>query len=153
MIAARLGSFIAAWVMVVAVSSCEAQPKVTVITQSGRQVSFQVEIADTPAKRERGLMYRTDIPADRGMIFLFPAEAQLSFWMKNTPSPLDIIFITRERKILGIVERAVPFSLDARSVPGQSQFVLEINGSLAKQHGIAAGDTVRFEGFDAQAKD
>ena len=64
------------------------------------------------------------------MIFLFPAESQHSFWMKNTPIPLDMIFINKDRKIIGIVEQAVPFSTDSRSVPGASQFVLEINGGF-----------------------
>ena len=67
--------------------------------------------------------------------------------MKNTPLPLDMIFINRERKIVGIVEQTVPFSLDPRSVTAPSQFVLEINGGLAKRHGIKAGDAVRFDGL------
>ena len=81
------------------------------------------------------------------MIFLFPSEEQQSFWMKNTPIPLDMIFINSGRKIVGIVEQTTPFSLDSRSVPAPSQFVLEINGGLAKRHGIGPGDMVRFDGF------
>ena len=75
-----------------------------------------MDVADTPAKREMGLQYRTDLADDRGMIFYVPVESQQSFWMKNTPLPLDMIFIDRERKIVGIVEQTVPFSLDSRSV-------------------------------------
>jgi uncharacterized membrane protein (UPF0127 family) len=141
---------VAIWIIVMAVSACQAQPKVTIATKAGRQVSFQVEIADTPVKRERGLQYRRELAADRGMIFLFPAESLQSFWMKNTPLPLDMIFINRERKIVGIVEQTVPFSLDPRSVGAPSQFVLEINGGLSKRHGIKAGDTVRFDGISQQ---
>ena len=129
----------------VAVASCEAQPKVTIVTQAGRSVVFQVEVADTPAKRTLGLQYRKELADGRGMIFLFPAETQQSFWMKNTPLPLDMIFINAERKIVGIVEQTTPFSLDSRSVAAPSQFVLEINGGLAKRHGIRPGDSVRFE--------
>lgn len=140
---------VALWIIVMAVSACQAQPKVTITTKAGRQLSFQVEIADTPAKREMGLQYRRELAADRGMIFLFPLESRQSFWMKNTPIPLDMIFVNRERKIVGIVEQTVPFSLDPRSVEGVSQFVLEINGGLSKRHGIRAGDAVRFEGFNA----
>ena len=81
-----------------------------------------------------GLQYRKELGSDRGMIFLFPSESPQSFWMKNTPIPLDMIFINRERKIVGIVEQTVPFSLDSRSVGVPSQFVLEINGGLAKRH-------------------
>ena len=140
---------VAIWVVVMAVSACQAYPKVTITTKAGRQVSFQVELADTPSKREMGLQYRRELAAERGMIFLFPLESHQSFWMKNTPIPLDMIFVNRERKIVGIVEQTVPFSLDPRSVEGASQFVLEINGGLSKRHGIRAGDTVRFEGFNA----
>ena len=136
--------------LIASVTACQAEPKVTITTKDGRTVSFVVEIADTPSKREMGLQYRRDLAADRGMIFLFPAESQQSFWMKNTPLPLDMIFINRERKIVGIVEQTVPFSLDPRSVTAPSQFVLEINGGLAKRHAIKAGDAVRFDGIFQQ---
>jgi uncharacterized membrane protein (UPF0127 family) len=71
--------------------------------------------------------------------------------MKNTPIPLDMIFIGRDRKIVGIVEQAVPFSTDSRSVLGASQFVLEINGGLAKRYGIKAGDFVRFHDLSPES--
>jgi uncharacterized membrane protein (UPF0127 family) len=70
--------------------------------------------------------------------------------MKNTPIPLDMIFISKDRKIVGIVEQAVPFSTESRSVPGASQFVLEINGGLSKRYGIKAGDTVEFHGLSPE---
>ena len=133
-----------------AVTACQAEPRVMIATQAGRQIGFTVEIADTPSKRAMGLQYRRELAADRGMIFLFPAETIQSFWMKNTPLPLDMIFINRERKVVGIVEQTVPFSLDPRSVGAPSQFVLEINGGLAKRHGIKAGDAVRFENIPEQ---
>jgi len=136
--------------LIASVTACQAEPKVTITTKDGRNVSFTVEIADTPSKREMGLQYRRDLAADRGMIFLFPAESQQSFWMKNTPLPLDMIFINRERKIVGIVEQTAPFSLDPRSVGAPSQYVLEINGGLAKRHAIKAGDAVRFDGIPQQ---
>jgi hypothetical protein len=132
------------------VTACQAEPKVTISTRQGRDVSFHVEVADTPAKREMGLQYRRELARDRGMIFLFPTESQQNFWMKNTPIPLDMIFINRDRKIVGIVEQTVPFSLDARSVGAPSQYVLEIGGGLAKRSGIQPGDVVRFEGIQAE---
>ena len=132
------------------VAACQAQPRVTILTKSGGRPVFYVEVADTPQKRTMGLQYRKELGAERGMIFLFPAESPQSFWMKNTPIPLDMIFIDRERRIVGIVERTVPFSLDSRSVAAPSQFVLEINGGLAKKHGIQIGDTVRFEDIPIQ---
>lgn len=134
-----------------AATSCQAEPKVTITTREGKAVIFAVEVADTPSKREIGLMYRKEMAADRGMIFIFPEEYPQSFWMKNTPLPLDMIFIGADKKIVGIVERAVPFSLDPRGVPTPSQFVLEINGGLAQKHGMRVGDSVRFEAIDVAA--
>jgi hypothetical protein len=137
--------------MLGSVSACQAEPKVAISSKDGKEVVFQVEIADTPSKREMGLQYRRELGADKGMIFLFPSESLQSFWMKNTPIPLDMLFIGRERKIVGIVEQTAPFSLDPRSVGAPSQYVLEINGGLAKHHGFKAGDTVRFDGFSPEA--
>jgi uncharacterized protein len=149
--ARRKSIFLTLVAVLLQVSACQAQPQVTIATEGGRELTFQVEVADTPAKRELGLQYRRDLAVDRGMIFLFPVESDHSFWMKNTPIPLDMIFIGKDRKIVGIVEQAVPFSTDSRSVRGASQFVLEINGGLSKRYGIKAGDTVRFDGLSPES--
>lgn len=133
------------------VYGCGAEPKVVIVGHNGNETVFQVEIADTPEKREIGLMYRKELARDRGMIFLFPYESPQSFWMKNTILPLDMIFINGDKKIVGIVEQAKPFSLDPRGVPAPSQFVLEINGGLAKSYGLRPGDRVRFEGIEGAA--
>jgi uncharacterized protein len=141
-------SFLLLVVLIVlsSVSACQAQPKVTISTKD-REVEFLVEVADTAGKRQMGLQYRQNLADDRGMIFLFPSESLQTFWMKNTPISLDMIFINHDRKIVGIVERTVPFSLDARSVSEPSRYVLEINGGLARRYGIQTGDSVRFEGI------
>lgn len=111
---------------------------------------MQVEIADTSAKRELGLQYRRNLDEHQGMLFLYPSERAQTFWMKNTPISLDLIFIGRDRRIVGIIEDAVPFSTRTLSVPAPSQFVLEIKGGLARQRGIQAGDLVRFEGISLE---
>jgi uncharacterized membrane protein (UPF0127 family) len=134
-----------------AVTGCQAQPRVSIVGKDGHEITFHVEIADSPAKREMGLQYRRELALDQGMIFLFPTEEQQSFWMKNTPLPLDMIFISAERKIVGIVEHTVPFSLEARSVSGKSRYVLEINGGLSHRYGFKAGDAVRFQGFSPES--
>ena len=131
-------------------STCRSEPRVVVSTKSGKDYAVRVEIADSPAKREMGLQYRNELADDQGMLFLFPAEEVLTFWMKNTPIPLDMIFIGSDLKIVGIVRDAAPFSLTARSVGAPSRFVLEIKGGLAKQKGIEAGDAVRFEGVSLE---
>ena len=149
----RALSAIALIVALFIATACQGQPKVTIVTKEGRERRFQVEVADTPAKREMGLQYRRDLATDRGMIFLFPNESQQAFWMKNTPIPLDMIFINRDRKIVGIVEQATPFTLDSRSVNGASQYVLEINGGLSRKYGFMRGDSVRFEGINGNVSE
>ena len=116
---------------------------VTIATAEG-DVVFQAEIADSPEERQRGLMFREHMEDDHAMLFLFPDEKQRSFWMKNTYIPLDMLFIQSDRSILGIVENAEPRTTTGRSVPGDSQFVLEINGGLARARGIMARQEVRF---------
>lgn len=149
--ARALGFVALALVVLHAVAACQAEPKVTISTKERRDVTFQVEVANTPAKREMGLQYRRELADDRGMIFIFAVESQQSFWMKNTPIPLDMIFINRDHQIVGIVEQTTPFSLEPRSVASPSRYVLEIKGGLAKRHGIQAGDSVRFEGIATNA--
>jgi uncharacterized membrane protein (UPF0127 family) len=103
-----------------------------------------LEIANTPSEREKGLMFRKSMDEDRGMLFIFPVERQQSFWMKNTYIPLDMIFVSSQFEVVGIVENATPFSEERRSVPGVSQFVIELNGGRAKELGIEAGDKVNL---------
>jgi uncharacterized membrane protein (UPF0127 family) len=144
-----LGILSLACILVLSNTACRAEPRVVIATSGGRELSVPVEIADTPAKRELGLQYRRDLPADRGMIFLFPGESMLSFWMKNTPIPLDMIFIGGDYKIVGIVEQTAPFTLDPRGVSVPSRFVLEVNGGFAKRQGVKPGDAVRFENINS----
>ncbi|MGH7844661.1 MAG: DUF192 domain-containing protein [Candidatus Binatia bacterium] len=111
---------------------------------------MSVEVADTPAKRAQGLMYRNDLGEEQGMLFLFPAATNQTFWMKNTPLSLDLLFIGSDLRIVGIVERATPFSPDSLSVSAPSQFVLEVRGGFCQRHGIEAGDAVRFDGISLE---
>jgi uncharacterized membrane protein (UPF0127 family) len=113
-----------------------------IIHTKDKAVRVRVELALTADKHERGLMYRQSLAADAGMLFVFPESEIHSFWMKNTPLPLDMIFIDDDREIVGIVEKAVPFSTTNRSVAGASRYVLEVNGGFAAEHGVKAGQTV-----------
>lgn len=130
--------------------ACTPQPRVVIATREGKEVAVRVEVADTPAKREMGLQYRNELGDDQGMLFLFPREEVQAFWMKNTPISLDLIFISAQRKVVGIVRRAVPFSRATLSVPSPSQFVLEIKGGLSQRHGIKIGDGVRFQNISLE---
>jgi uncharacterized membrane protein (UPF0127 family) len=91
-------------------------------------------------------MFRQHMAQDAGMLFLFEAPSRLSFWMRNTYIPLDMIFIESSLRVLGVVENTEPMTDTARFVPGVSQYVLEVNAGFSRQHGIGAGTVVRFEG-------
>ncbi len=111
---------------------------------------FQVETAKTEEQQQRGLMYRTDIPRDGGMLFApYPPSGpprEASFWMKNTPSPLDIIFIRADGSIAHIAENTTPFS-EAPIPSGEPvAAVLELRGGRAAELGIADDDVVTWEG-------
>lgn len=110
---------------------------------------FKVEVARTVEAQRRGLMFRTDIPADGGMLFApYPPEGggprAASFWMKDTPSPLDILFIRADGTIATIAENTTPFSQEPIPSGEPVAAVLEINGGRAAELGIAPGDTVRW---------
>jgi uncharacterized membrane protein (UPF0127 family) len=119
-----------------------------VVPAEGRSVTFRVELARTRAEVAKGLMYRQQLAPDAGMLFLFDRADVLSFWMKNTFIPLDLIFMDAGRKIVGIVPNAQPQSLAPLVAPSPAQFVLEINGGLAARLGIRPGAVVEFHGVD-----
>lgn len=134
----------------VAADQSATKAVVTVESSAGEHV-FKVEIARTRAEQDRGLMFRTDIPADGGMLFTpYPADGgaprEASFWMKNTPSPLDIIFIRADGTIASIAENTVPFSESQVRSNEPVSAVLEINGGKAGELGIAPGDKVTWVG-------
>jgi uncharacterized membrane protein (UPF0127 family) len=109
----------------------------------------EVEVAATPEARSRGLMWRTELAAGKGMLFLFPEEEVQSFWMRNTLIPLDMIFINTSMKVAGIVERAEPRTTTPRTVGVPSQFVLEVPGGWSQSVGVTKGSTVEFEGVSS----
>ena len=104
-----MASLMALW-MWSACGSSTTLPQVTLFPQQGGPVRVSVEIANTEEKRQFGLMYRTDLPEMQGMLFLFPREELLSFWMKNTPRSLDIIYINSAHTIVSIARNTTPFS-------------------------------------------
>ena len=106
---------------------------------------FDVEIADTPQKREIGLMNRKNMLADDGMFFIFEKEGIHNFWMKNTLIPLDIIWIDMNDKIIFIQKNAQPCKVEQCESFGPNQkakYVLEINSGLAEEMGIEAGNKI-----------
>jgi len=122
-----------------------AMPKVYLSTPQG-ELAVTVEIAATPAKIERGLMFREHLPPDDGMLFLMNEERSWTFWMRNTLIPLDMIFIAKDLTIAGIVQNAEPRTESLRQVEAPSLYVLEVNGGYCAAHKVTAGAKVRFEG-------
>ncbi len=130
------------------VLGCQPSNRLTVTVLAGDSGSlrhrFSVEIADDSQERALGLMYRQKLGKDKGMLFLFPTLVNGPFWMKNTLIPLDILFIGEDRKIVTIVEMAVPQTETPRQSQGPYRYVLEIEGGRAKELGIQTGDRVEF---------
>jgi len=117
-----------------------------IISSTGVHV-FEVEIADTEPAREKGLMFRKDLPDGQGMLFDFQREQDVSFWMKNTYIPLDIIFIRGSGRILRIAANAKPLSTKLIPSEGPVLAVLEVSGGTAHRLGIKPGDRVAFPLF------
>ncbi|WP_342672147.1 DUF192 domain-containing protein [Neptunicoccus sediminis] len=113
----------------------------------GGSVRFTVEIADTFEDRARGLMYRESLPRYGGMLFVYDQPLSVSFWMKNTLIPLDMIFLDRHGVVQNIHENAVPGSLD--SIPGGDNIlaVLEVNGGMSRKLGVPVGAEMRHPAF------
>lgn len=120
------------------------------IVSGGKTYDFQVELAVTPRQQARGLMWRTRVGRDEGMLFIYPRDKVILMWMKNTLVPLDMVFIDRDGKIVSIKERMVPRSLKVISSGGRARAVLELAGGTASRLGLKPGDTVRHPAFGAR---
>ena len=109
---------------------------------------FVVELAKTPEQRQKGLMGRSSLKAQSGMLFLYESPRHVSFWMKNTLIGLDVIFLSSNGKILKIYHNAKPESLEIMSAGENVSAVLEINGNLAKTIKLEIGDCVKHAFFE-----
>ncbi|MGD9539575.1 DUF192 domain-containing protein [Methylocystis sp.] len=118
-----------------------------IVTSTGEH-DFKVEVAETPKSRARGLMFRKSMPADRGMLFDFKVEGPVSMWMKNTYIPLDMVFIGRDGRVVGVAADTEPLSERIISSPAPAYAVLELNAGVARRISLAPGDRVRHRMFD-----
>ena len=112
------------------------------VTAAGKVHRFRVEVARSGDEQQRGLMFRTAMGADDGMIFPMSPPRPAAFWMKNTVIPLDIIYIGPDRRILNIAANTVPYSEASLPSDGNVSAVLELNGGRAAQLGIGPGAKV-----------
>ncbi len=111
---------------------------------------FQVEVAFTPSQRERGLMERESMPANHGMLFVFPKARRVTMWMKDTYLPLDMIFLDSSHRVVHVKENAQPLDESIIDSGGDVLHVLEINAGLAKKlkitvGAVASGDSLEIK--------
>ena len=113
-----------------------------IVTHDGQVHRFRVEIADTDATRERGLMFRRSLGPNVGMLFDFKQVQNVSFWMKNTLIPLDMLFIDQNGRVVNVAANATPLS--EANIPSAAPVlgVLEIRGGRAGELGVQPGDKV-----------
>lgn len=114
------------------------------ITSGGKTHRFTVEVAKTSEEQAMGLMYRTKLAPDRGMIFPFDPPRDASFWMRNTLIPLDMIFVRADGSIANIAPNTVPHSEEPVPSDGPVAAVLEIAGGRSAELGIGPGDVVKW---------
>lgn len=124
-------------------ASCFGNDNNLVLQSQLGDIPIKVEIADTAETRRRGLMFRTKMPRDEGMLFDFKETRDVAFWMRNTFIPLDMIFIDENGYIKHIHQNAIPQDPTSISSQHPVRFVLEINGGLTAQYGVEIGDQVR----------
>jgi uncharacterized membrane protein (UPF0127 family) len=130
---------------IVKLQAVEPNSRLEIVSANDKAHIFNVELANTPESRNKGLMYRPSMPNDTGMLFDFGIEQRVSMWMKNTLIPLDMLFIDVHGKIVNIAERTVPHSLASIPAVKPVRFVLELNGGTASRLGIRPGDTVKHK--------
>src|SRR5687768_2470850 len=138
---ASMGAMLTCMVAAIGLAASDSQSDSTlIIATRDAQHRFTIELARTPADMERGLMYRDRLAPDHGMLFLYEDERPVSFWMKNTLIPLDLIFADSSGRIVQIAERAVPLSTALISSDSPVRAVLEVNGGTAVRLNIKVGD-------------
>jgi uncharacterized protein len=126
----------------------DAAPLIAETDQGDR--AFTIEVADETHERSAGLMFRQQMDDDHGMLFVFGETREAGFWMKNTPMPLDLVFIGEDGRIIAVLQ-GEPFS-EASISPGEpSRFVLELKAGIAQEKGLAEGDRIRHPVIDAVA--
>jgi uncharacterized protein len=124
--------------------------KLAVVTKDGARHVFDVEVADTKEEMARGLMFREAMAEGRGMLFQTGRPPrEISFWMKNTLIPLDMIFVGEGGEVVHIAQNAEPRSLKPVPSQGPAVGVIEINGGLSARLGLKSGDRVEHPYFQA----
>ena len=133
-------SFFVIFLVLFLIAGC-SQSGVVKFIVNGKESIVNVELARTSAEFGRGLMFREKLDENAGMLFVFSDELPRSFWMKNTLIPLDLIFISAEKTVVGIKENFLPCLTDKCDVYNSkpAMFVLEVNSGFARANNIVVG--------------
>lgn len=119
--------------------------KLTFTSPKGNPItSISIEIADDNYSRQMGLMYRYFIPDTVGMLFIFPEEDYRGFWMKNTPSSLDILYANKKMEIVSVWENTLPYSEESIPSGDKAKYVIEVAAGFCARHGIVKGDKFSY---------
>ena len=116
-----------------------------IINNNIKDIHFNVEVVRKKIERERGLMFRKSLNLNRGMLFIFTNESKVNMWMKNTLISLDIIFISKNYKIVDIINNAKAMSKEILTSKVKAKYALEINAGLVKKLNIKIGNNINFE--------
>ena len=115
----------------------------TVKRADGSSKTFEVEVADTPSKTAKGLMNRTKMKSNEGMVFIFVMENEVTFWMKDTLIPLDMIFLDSNKKITKIFKNT-KINQTSETYTGVAKYVIEVNAGITDSENINLGDQITF---------
>ena len=124
-------------------TSSDGTSTLTIETSNGQNIEVEVEIADNEAERMKGLMERTELAENAGMLFVFEEEQPRSFWMKNTLIPLSIAYIDAEERIIDTQEMQ-PLDETVHPSAGPAMYALEVNQGFFEERGVEVGDTVEL---------
>ncbi len=158
----RLGNLLLALLLISIVTACESgnketqqserkgrvvvpESELTFLNENGEAITtLKISIADEPLERNQGLMDVRSMPEDTGMLFIFDNETPQSFWMANTPLPLDIMYVSSDSVIVRIYQNTTPFSQTTLPSEAPALYVVETNGGYSLTHGITEGMRIRF---------
>ncbi|MXX96068.1 MAG: DUF192 domain-containing protein [Rhodothermaceae bacterium] len=148
---ARMRHILIAVIAVIALQGCSEEPvepavgELDFVGSNGEIIrTIEIEFAEDDESRETGLMHRRQLSLSQGMLFIFPTPDSLSFWMANTPIPLDIIFIGADSAIVNIAKRTTPLSREFIRSTDLAQYVVEVRGGFSDRFGIDTSTRIQW---------
>ncbi|MBY6240327.1 DUF192 domain-containing protein [Methylosinus sp. Sm6] len=146
LVLAALVAAAAGWDSLESSARAAAVEPLEIVTATGSH-RLRVEVARTQKEREKGLMFRTSLPEDGGMLFDFREERPVAMWMKNTPLSLDMIFVGRDGRVVSLALGAEPYSERIISSGAPALAVIEVSAGVAERLSVSVGDEVRHSMF------